>query len=243
MDIASWMSQHIDLDNPKVLEVYQGYLVAGKRHKKPICIWLNKQNIEGLTEVAKVIAIESSFHGILSFIPGGSFAYRLIKDQIGHPPRYNVIFDPDLYEITFQMITLDKKGQPETIVDTLTQNVENVAKTAVKAGEKIQDTVLSLIKKKKPSSSPTDEEILGFTYIRFIDAISIKRNQLIKNRIETSQSIAGKLVKQVITDLTPSILISYKTTANDTAADFLKYLKSIGFNVRFSNTITNDSES
>jgi len=242
MDIASWMSQHIDLDNPKVLEVYQGYLVAGKRHKKPICIWLNKQNIEGLTEVAKVVAIESSFHGILSFIPGGSFAYRLIKDQIGHPPRFNVIFDPDLYEITFQMITLDRKGQPETIVNTLTQNVENVAKTAVKAGEKIQDTVLSLIKKKKPSSSPTEEEILGFTYIRFIDAISIKRNQLIKNRIKSSQSRAGKLVKQVITDLTPSILISYKTTANDTAANFLKYLKSIGFNVRFSNSITNDSE-
>lgn len=242
MDIASWMSQHIDLDSPKVLEVYQGYLIAGKRHKKPICFWLNKQNIEGLTEVAKVVAIESSFHGILSFIPGGSFAYRLIKDQIGHPPRFNVIFDPDLYEITFQMITLDRKGQPETIVDTLTQNVEIVAKTAVKAGEKIQDTVLGLIKKKKPSSSPTEEEILGFTYIRFIDAISNKRNQLIKNRIKSSRSRTGKLVKKVITDLTPSISISYKTTANEKAADFLKYLKSIGFNVCFSHSITTDSE-
>ena len=242
MDIASWMSQHIDLESSKVLEVYQGYLIAGKRHNKPICIWLNKQNIEGFTELAKVIAIESSFHGILSFIPGGSFAYRLIKDQIGHPPRFNVIFDPDLYEITFQMITLDRKGQPETIVDILSQNVENVAKTAVKAGEKIQDTVLGLIKKKKPSSSPTEEEILGFTYIRFIDTVSIKRNGLVKKRIQSSQSRSGKLVKQVITDLTPSIVISYKTTANVEAADFLKYLKSIGFNVRFLHSITSDSE-
>ncbi|MCK4848649.1 MAG: hypothetical protein KAT16_06480 [Candidatus Heimdallarchaeota archaeon] len=243
MDIASWMSQHVDLESPNVLEVYQGYLIAGKRHNKPICIWLNKQNIEGFTELAKVIAIESSFHGILSFIPGGSFAYRLIKDQIGHPPRFNVIFDPDLYEITFQMITLDRKGQPETIVDTLTQNVENVAKTAVKAGEKIQDTVLGLIKKKKTSSSSlTEEEILGFTYIRFVDAISNKRNQLIKNRIKSSQSRTGKLVKKVITDLTPSIVISYKTTDNEKAAEFLKYLKSIGFNVRFSHSIKNDFE-
>ncbi|MHA1443472.1 MAG: hypothetical protein ACTSR4_01805 [Candidatus Hodarchaeales archaeon] len=242
MDIASWMSQHVDLDSPKVLEVYQGYLIAGKRHNKPICFWLNKQNIVGLTEVAKIIAVESSFHGILSFIPGGSFAYRLIKDQIGHPPRYNVIFDPTLYEITFQMITLDRKGQPETIVDILGQNVENVAKTAVKAGEKIQEAVLGLIKKKKPSSSPTEEEILGFTYIRFIDTVSNKRNQLVKKRIQSSQSRSGKLVKKVITDLTPSIVISYKTTANDKAADFLKYLKSIGFNVRFLDSITTDSE-
>jgi len=242
MDIASWMSQHIDLESPKVLEVYQGYLIAGKRHNKPICVWLNKQNIVGLTELAKVIAIETSFHGLLSFVPGGSFAYRLIKDQIGHPPRYNVIFDPNLYEITFQMITLDRKGQPETIIDSLSQNVETVAKTAVKAGEKIQDTVLGLIKKKKPSSSPTEEEILGFTYIRFTDAISFKRNQLIKNRVQSSESRSGKLVKKVITDLTPSIVISFRTTANDKATDFLKYMKSIGFNVHFSHSISTDSE-
>jgi len=242
MDIASWMSQHIDLESPKVLEVYQGYLIAAKRHNKPICVWLNKQNIVGLTELARVIAIETSFHGLLSFVPGGSFAYRLIKDQIGHPPRYNVIFDPNLYEINFQMITLDRKGRPETIVDSLSQNVETVAKTAVKAGEKIQDTVLGLIKKKKPSSSPTEEEILGFTYIRFTDAISSKRNQLIKNRVQSSESRSGKLVKKVITDLTPSIVISFRTTANDKAADFLKYMKSIGFNVHFSHSIATDSE-
>jgi hypothetical protein len=245
MDIASWMSQNIDLDEPKVLEVYQGYLVAGKRRNKPICFWLNKQNIEGLTEVAKVVAIESSFHALLSFIPGGSFAYRLIKDQIGHPPRYNVVFDPDLYKITFQMITLDRKGQPNTIVDTLSQNVENVAKTAVKTSEKIQDTVIGLIKRKKslPSStSPTEEEILGFTYIRFVDVVSNKRNQIIKNRVESSQSRSGKLVKQVISDLSPSIIISYRTTENEKSVDFLKYMKSIGFNVTFSHSITADSE-
>ena len=245
MDIKSWMSQNINLDSCKVLEVYQGYLIAGKRHNKPICIWLNKQNIEGLIEIAKVIAIESSFHGLLSFIPGGSFAYRLIKDQIGYPPRYNVIFDPDFYEITFQMITLDSEGEPKNIIDTVTQNVETVTKTAVKAGEKIQDTLLGLIKKKKPStaSPPTiEDEILGFTYIRFIDAVSKKRNQLIKNRIDASQSRPGKLVKKVITDLTPAIIISFKTTANEESVNFLNYLKSIGFNVSFSNQIDPDPE-
>jgi len=49
-------------------------------------------------------------------------------------------------------------------------------------------------------------------------------------------------VKKVITDLTPSIVISYKTTANEKAADFLKYLKSIGFIVRFLDSIITDSE-
>ncbi len=245
MDITSWMSQNINLDNLKVLEVYQGYLIAGKRHNKSVCIWLNKQNIEGLIEVAKVIAIESSFHALLSFIPGGSFAYRLIKDQIGYPPRYNVIFDPDFYEITFQMITLDSEGEPENIIDIVTQNVETVTKTAVKAGEKIQDTLLGLIKKKKPPTAlpPTiEDEILGFTYIRFIDTVSKKRNLMIKNRIDASHSRPGKLVKKVITDLTPAIIISFKTTANEESVDFLNHLKSIGFNVSFSDQIDPDPE-
>lgn len=245
MDIASWMSQNVNLENPKVLEVYQGYLIAGRRNKQPICVWLNKQNVEGLIEIAKVVAIESSFQGLLSLIPGGSFAYRLIKDQIGYPPRYNVIFDPEFYRITFQMITLDREGEPKNVVDSLTQNVETVTKTALKAGEKIQDTVLGLLKKKKPSgnsSLSSEDEILGFTYIRFIDLISHKRNKLIKNRINTSQSRSEKFVKQVITELTPSIIISFKTTENQESVDFLKYLISLGFNVSFSQNITFDAE-
>ena len=245
MDIASWMSQNLNLNNPKVLEVYQGYLIAGTRNNKPICVWLNKQNVEGLIEIAKVIAIESSFHGLLSLIPGGSFAYRVIKDQIGYPPRYNVFFDPDFYTITFQMITLDSKGEPNNIADTVTQNVETVTKTAMKAGERIQDTVLGLLRKKKPitdSESVLEEEILGFTYIQFIDSVSNKRNQMIKARIESSPSRSGKIVKKVITELTPAIIISFKTTANEEAVDFLKYLKSLGFNVNFTDQIIAESE-
>ncbi|MHA1541632.1 MAG: hypothetical protein ACTSQH_01485, partial [Candidatus Hodarchaeales archaeon] len=114
-----------------------------------------------------------------------------------------------------------------------------------KAGEKIQDTFLGLIKKKKPSTaSPptTEEEILGFTYIRFIDAVSKKRNQLIKNRSNASKSRPGKLVKKVLTDLTPAIIISFKTTANEEAIVFLKHLQSIGFQVRFSQTLSKTDE-
>ena len=245
MDIATWMSQNINLDNPKVLEVYQGYLVAGKRNRKSICFWLNKQNIEGLTEVAKVIAIESSFHGLLSLIPGGSFAYRLIKDQIGYPPRHNIIFDPELYEVSFQTITLDKKGEPKTIVDNLSQGVENVAKTAAKTGEKIQKSLVGFITKQKPdpvSSFNDQEDILGFTYIRFIDAVSSKRNQIIKKRIKSSESRSGKIVKQVVTELVPAIIISFKTTENEKSQEFLENLRSLGFNVSFSDSIFEENE-
>jgi hypothetical protein len=224
-----------------VLEAYQGYLVAGKVRKHPRCFWINKQNVEGLTEITKIIAIETAFQGILSFIPGGSFAYRLIKDQIGYPPRFNVIFEPDLYEVKYTYISLDKKGQPKNIVNTVTQTVDDAAKLAVKAGEKVQDTILDLLKKKKaitnPEETPFDDPILGFTYIRFYDRTSLIRNHIVKRRIQASESRTGKFTKKMVAELAPSIIISFKTTADEEAVEFLKHLQSLGFKVHFSDDV------
>ncbi len=241
MNIIDFFEQHYNLKSPKVLEAYQGYLVAGKFQKQPRCFWINKQNIEGLTEIAKIVAIETAFQGILSLIPGGSFAYRLIKDQIGYPPRYNIIFEPDLYEIKYNYITLDKEGQPQNIVDTVTQRVDDAAKFAVKAGEKLQDTIFHILKKKKDAddseATPSDDPILGFTYFRFIDKTSLIRNQIISKRIDATQSRSGKLTKKMVSELAPSIVISFKTTANEEAVDFLKHLQTLGFKVHFSNRV------
>ena len=128
MKIEQFASKYLDFKKLLVLEVYQGYLIAGEiKNRAPRCFWVNKQNIEGIAEIAKIIAIESAFHGLLSLIPGGSFAYRLIKDQIGYPPRYNVIFEPRYYTITYSTITLDKKGEKKGIVDGLVQSIDSVA--------------------------------------------------------------------------------------------------------------------
>ncbi|MHA2154398.1 MAG: hypothetical protein ACXABU_03585 [Candidatus Hodarchaeales archaeon] len=241
MSIIKFFEQNYDLQHIKVLEAYQGYLVAGKVKKQPRCFWINKQNIEGVTEIAKIVAIETAFHGILSFIPGGSFAYRLIKDQIGYPPRYNIIFEPSFYEIKYNYISLDKEGQPKNIVDTVTQTVDDAAKLAVKAGEKLQDTIFDILKKKKTSNvsegPPSDDPILGFTYIRFYDKTSLIRNKIIKKRIQVTESRSGKLTKKMVSELAPSIIISFKTTADEEAVDFLKHLQSLGFTVHFSDDV------
>lgn len=241
MNIIQFFEQHYRLKSPKVLEAYQGYLVAGKVQKQPRCFWINKQNIEGLTEIAKIVAIETAFQGILSFIPGGSFAYRLIKDQIGYPPRYNIIFEPDMYEIKYSYISLDKEGQPRNIVDTVTQKVDDAAKLAMKAGEKLQDTIFDILKKKRVSNdddvSSSDDPILGFTYIRFYDKTSLIRNKIIKKRIQTTESRSGKLTKKMVSELAPSIIISFKTTADEEAVEFLKHLQSLGFKVHFSDEV------
>ncbi len=241
MTIIDFFEKHYNIKSTKVLEAYQGYLLAGKVNKKPRCFWVNKQNIEGLSEITKILAIETAFHGILSLIPGGSFAYRLIKDQIGTPPRFNIIFEPNLYEIKYNYISLDKEGRPQNIVDTVTQTVDDAAKLAVKAGEKLQDTIFDLLKKKKDSTEPTDtssdDPILGFTYLRFYDKTSLIRNRIIKRRIEGTKSRSGKLTKKVVSELAPSIIVSFKTTANDEAVEFLKHLESLGFTVHFSEEI------
>ena len=246
MNVNDFAYQYLDLKDIKVLEVYQGYLIAGRYKKESRCIWINKLNIEGLTEVVKILAIETAFRGILSFIPGGSFAYQLIKDQIGYPPRHNVIFEPNMYEITYSLIALDHKGKPQNVIDSLTQNVDSVAKTAFKTGEKIHESLKELITQKKAKSSThsaVNEDIpLGFTYIRFYDKISLVRNQIIEERIKKTASRTGKVSKTVVAELAPSIIISYKTTANEEAMVFLKYLKSIGFQVRFSQTLGTTDE-
>ncbi len=246
MKVDDFAYQYLGLKNARVLEVYQGYLITGRYKKEPRCIWINKQNIEGLTEVMKVLAIETAFRGILSFIPGGSFAYQLIKDQIGYPPRYNVIFEPNMYEITYSLIALDHKGKPQNIIDSLAQNVDSVAKTAFKTGEKIHESLKELIthKKTKDSSQSTvNEELpLGFTYIRFYDKVSLVRNQIIGERIEKTASRKGKISKNIVAELAPSIIISFKTTANEEAIVFLKNLQSIGFQVRFSQTLGKTDE-
>jgi hypothetical protein len=237
MEIKEFAEKHLALKDVHVLEVYQGYLLAGKYEKSYRCFWINKQNIVGLTEVAKILAIETAFQGLLSLIPGGSFAYRLIKDQIGYPPRHNIIFEPEMYEIKYNLIMLDKEGKSENIIDSLAHNVDQIAKMAVKTGEKLQSAFLEIIKKNKQPESKSDnqseEQILGFTYIRFYDKTSIVRNKIIKNRIQKSNSRTDKYSKSIVAELAPAIIVGFKTTENENASNFLKYLSSIGFNTNF----------
>lgn len=244
MKIEKFARDQLDFKDIKVLEVYQGYLILGKHKKKPRCLWVNKQNIEGLAEIAKIVAIESAFHGILSFIPGGSFAYRLIKDQIGYPPRYNVTFEPDFYEITYSVITLDKKGEKKGVVDGLVQGVDNVAKLALKTGSKFQNVLTDFVKKgdkmnQKQGNGNKDNKStpLGFTYFRFDDKTSIIRNNIVKKRINETISTSGKFVKKTASEIVPPVVISYKTTANEEAIAFLKHLQKMGFEVKFSQSI------
>jgi hypothetical protein len=244
MKINDFAKQHLNLTNIESLEVYNGYLIAGQYKKRPRCIWINKQNIEGLTEVVKVLAIETAFKGILSLIPGGSFAYQLIRDQIGYPPRHNVIFDPEMYTITFSLVTLDQKGEKQTVIDSFTQNIDNVTKVAFKTGEKLHESLIGLISKdknrEKPRQISNDEIPLGFTYIRFIDKISQVRDEIISQKIEKTASRTGKVAKTLGSELAPSIIISFKTTANEEAKVFLKYLEALGFSVRFSQSVNNE---
>ncbi|MFX0174347.1 MAG: hypothetical protein ACFE9L_20915 [Candidatus Hodarchaeota archaeon] len=242
MKIEKFAQTYLDFKDPSVLEVYQGYLIAGEVDKKKRCFWVNKQNIEGLAEVAKILAIDSGFSAILSFIPGGSFAYRLIKDQIGYPPRYNIIFEPEFYDITYSLVTLDKKGQPKGTVDGLVQSIDHIAKTVLKTGSKVQDAIVDFITKGKSKSKdkiPQSEyeEILGFTYLRFEDKTSIIRNRIVKERLKETKSTASRIAKSATAGLTPSIVTSFKTTANDEAVDFLAYLQKLGFNVKFSQAL------
>ncbi|MHA2073446.1 MAG: hypothetical protein ACW97X_02400 [Candidatus Hodarchaeales archaeon] len=246
MKIEKFTQEHLKFKDIKVLEVYQGYLIAGKIKKAPRCVWINKQNIEGLAEVAKIVAIESAFHGILSLIPGGSFAYRLIKDQIGYPPRYNVTFEPLFYEITYSVITLDKEGEKKGAIDGLIQSVDSITKMAFKTGTKVQSALTELILKgdKRRNKEKADDrsklDILGFTYIRFDDITSLIRNKVVKERISETKSSSKKLIKKTASEIVPPVVISYKTTANDEATDFLKHLKKLGFVVKFSESIIDE---
>lgn len=244
MKIEKFAKDQLDFKDIDVLEVYQGYLILGKHKKKPRCLWINKQNIEGLAEVAKIIAIDQAFHGILSFIPGGSFAYRLIKDQIGYPPRFNVTFDPDFYEITYSIITLDKEGEKKGAIDGLIQGVDNTLKMAFKTGTQVQNVLTNIVKKgdRKNKSKDKDNipDILGFTFIRFYDKTSIIRNQIVDKRIANTKSKHEKLVKKTAAEIIPPVVIGFKTTANEEATAFLKSLQKIGFKVKFSQSIVDE---
>ncbi len=247
MKIEQFAKRELGFDDIDVLEVYQGYLIGGKIKRDPRCFWINKQNIEGLAEIAKIVAIESAFHGILSLIPGGSFAYRLIKDQIGYPPRYNVIFEPNLYEITYSVITVDKEGQKKTVVDSLIQGADSAAKIAIKTGSKVQEVISDLIikgdkkKTKQREEEKIDEsEILGFTYIRFDDKTTMIRNKIVNERLAETKSSSKKLIQKTASEIVPPVVISFKTTANAKATDFLKHLKRIGFKIRFSQSLIDE---
>lgn len=244
MRIEQFASKYLDFKKPVVLEAYQGYLVAGQiKSRGPRCIWINKQNIEGLAEVAKIVAIESAFHGMLSLIPGGSFAYRLIKDQIGYPPRFNVIFEPSYYTVIYSTVTLDNKGEKKGIVDGFVQNIDNVAKIALKTGSKLQDAIYEFITKEKTKSRKNDEtDILGFTYMRFYDKISNIRNRIVKERLSKTKSAPTRLAKTALAEFVPPAVISFKTTANVEAIDFLGYLQRIGFKVNFSVSIPDENK-
>ncbi len=244
MRIEQFASIYLDFKKPVVLEVYQGYLIAGQlKSRVPCCFWINKQNIEGIAEVAKIVAIESAFHGLLSLIPGGSFAYRLIKDQIGVPPRYNVIFEPRYYTITYSTVTLDKRGERKGMVNGLVQSIDSVAKIAVKTGSKLHDTITEFItKEKSKKSKPDKNDILGFTYIRFDDLTSVIRNKIVEERLSTTKSTPTRLAKTAVAEMLPAVVISFKTTANDEAINFLKYLQRIGFKVNFSQALFDENK-
>ncbi|MFX0085769.1 MAG: hypothetical protein ACFFAU_08845 [Candidatus Hodarchaeota archaeon] len=247
MKIEHFAERELGFDDIDVLEVYQGYLIGGKIKKNPRCFWINKQNIEGLAEVAKIVAIESAFHGLLSLIPGGSFAYRLIKDQIGYPPRYNVIFEPNLYEITYSVITVDKEGRTKSVVDSLIQSVDNVTKMAIKTGSKVQTVLTDLIMKgdkkeidQREGKKISESEILGFTYIRFDDKTSIVRNKIVNEKLAKTKSSSKKFVQKTASEIVPPVVISFKTTANTKALEFLKHLKRIGFKIRFAQSLIDE---
>jgi hypothetical protein len=244
MKIEKFTQRELSFKDVVVLEAYQGYLIAGKREKAPRCLWINKKNIEGLAEIAKIVAIETAFHGILSLIPGGSFAYRLIKDQIGYPPRYNVLFEPDFYDITYSVITLDQEGHQNGMVDSLIQSVDSIAKTAFKTGTKVQDIITDFISKRdkgqtkqKKKKKNTESQILGFTCLRFDDKTSIIRNRIVNEKLTETKSSSKKLIKKTVSEIAPPAIISFKTTANEKATIFLKHLQSLGFTVKFSESV------
>ncbi len=247
MEIENFAESYLDIKNPMVLEVYQGYLISGKMKKKALTLWINKQNVDGLTEIAKIVAIETAFHGILSFIPGGSFAYRLLKDQIGYPPRYNAIIEPDFYKVKYSIITLDGKGEPKGVVDGLMQGVDSAAKFALDAGAKAGGVLKGLIsgedsqkKKVKSENSKREEEILGFTYLRFEDIVTLTRNQIVRKRLSETTSQSMKLLKKTTADLLPPVVLNFKTTENEKAVSFLKTLKKLGFQVDYSETLLDE---
>lgn len=244
MRIEQFASSYLDFKSPVILEVYQGYLIAGQIHGNASrCFWINKQNIEGIAEVAKIIAIDSAFHGLLSLIPGGSFAYRLIKDQIGYPPRFNVIFEPRYYTITYSTITLDKRGEKKGLVDGIAQSIDNVAKIAFKTGSKIQDAILEFITKEKSKNDQTDgDDILGFTYLRFEDKTSIIRNRIVEERLSETKSTPTKITKTVLAEIVPPVVVAFKTTANEEAIIFLKRLQQIGFKVNFTQSLFDENK-
>ena len=244
MRIEQFASIYLDYKSPVALEVHQGYLIAGQiQGRAPCCTWINKQNIEGVAEVAKIIAIDSAFHGLLSLIPGGSFAYRLIKDQIGYPPRFNMIFGPRYYTITYTTITLDNRGEPKGLIDGITQSIDNVAKIALKTGSKIQDAILEFITKEKTESNqPNEDEILGFTYIRFEDRISMIRNRIVEERLSKTKSSPTKLAQTALAEIVPPVVVSFKTTANEEAIIFLKHLQKIGYKVNFTQSLSEEDK-
>ncbi len=245
MEIKEFAEKYLTLKDVHVLEVYQGYLIAGKFKQASRCFWINKQNVEGLAEVAKIVGINLAFQGLLSLIPGGSFAYRLIKDQIGSPPRFNMIFEPEMYEIKYNLIMLDKDGKSENIIDSVTKNIDQIGKLALKTGEKLQSTFLDFIKKNKiekhKENSEPKHSILGFTYIRFYDKTSQIRNKIVQNRIKKSSSRTDKFSKSIVAEVAPAIIVGFKTTENENATNFLSYLSSIGFKTNFTEEIAEDT--
>ncbi|MFW9777681.1 MAG: hypothetical protein ACFFE8_02425 [Candidatus Heimdallarchaeota archaeon] len=240
LKICDFARQRLGFKDCTVLEVFQGYLVGGLVDKKGRCFWINKQNIEGLVEVAKIVALESTFSALLSFIPGGSFAYRLIKDQVGYPPRYNMIYEPRFYEIVYQTLFFDTKGQPQGIVDGLIRGIDQLSDMALKTGNKIQETLKGVFSgSEKENPRPDDDtkkeksQRYGVLILSFIDRTSLVRKQIIEERLDKTKSTPAKLIKSAGAGLIPAVVSSYKTTEIDEAAIFLKSLRKIGFSIKF----------
>ncbi|MFW9856329.1 MAG: hypothetical protein ACFFFG_14850 [Candidatus Thorarchaeota archaeon] len=240
LKIRDFARQMLGFKDCTVLEVFQGYLVGGLVDKKGRCFWINKQNIEGLVEVAKIVALESTFSALLSLIPGGSFAYRLIKDQVGYPPRYNMIYEPRFYEIVYQTLFFDGKGQSSGIVDGFIRGIDQLSDLALKTGSKIQETLKGVFSGGEKEERRPDVKIgedkpqrYGVLILSFIDRTSLIRKQIIEERLNQTKSTPAKLIKSAGAGLIPAVVASYKTTEIDEAATFLKSLRKIGFSINF----------
>lgn len=245
--IQEFARQQLGFKDCTVLEVFQGYLVGGRVNKKPRCFWINKQNIEGFVEVFKILALESTFSALLSFIPGGSFAYRLIRDQIGYPPRYNIIFEPDFYEIIYHTLVFDSKGQPQGVVDGLVHGIDKISKIALQTGSKIQATLKTLFSGGKRTENidvnharKETSERFGVLLLSFVDKTSLVRNRIIDERLQSTKSQATKLAKSASAGLIPAVVASFKTTEIDEATVFLNSLKKLGFSIKFGKTVRED---
>ncbi len=236
------LSTVFEPESVRILPMYQGYLVAGfvvqphtslwnRFFKKPVenallICWIHRLNIEGLTSTFTSIAIDNAFQTLFSFLPGGSLAYSIIKDQIGRPPRQFVVFLPFIHEITYGTIEFTRDGKISNVVDTTKNLVQPVIDPLANISKKIGSTLLSPITKKADRKNTEATTKYNFTYIRFTD---IFKKSLLNDLKRQSSLIPANIKKQLIG--IPSF--EFKTLKNDYAAEWLEFVQQHGFQTRY----------